>query len=95
MNQFSKLAAAVAAVALLCFASGAVRAQTTQPATPGAKTSTPAAATSAPAPSSTSSKPRSTVSMECSKEADAKGLHGKARKEFRSECKKNAMGKQG
>jgi hypothetical protein len=30
--------------------------------------------------------------MECSKEADAKGLHGKARREFRSECKKNAMG---
>jgi hypothetical protein len=33
--------------------------------------------------------------MECSKEADAKGLHGKARKEFRSECRKNAMGKPG
>ena len=31
--------------------------------------------------------------MECSKEADAKGLHGKERKKFRSECKKAAMGK--
>jgi hypothetical protein len=28
--------------------------------------------------------------QECSKEADAKGLHGKARKEFRSKCKKGA-----
>jgi hypothetical protein len=29
-------------------------------------------------------------SQECSKEADAKGLHGKARKEFRAKCKKAA-----
>lgn len=29
-------------------------------------------------------------SIECSKEADAKGLHGKAREKFRSECKHNA-----
>jgi hypothetical protein len=29
-------------------------------------------------------------SQECSKEADAKGLHGKARKTFRSKCKKAA-----
>jgi len=27
---------------------------------------------------------------ECSKEADAKGLHGKERKKFRAECKKAA-----
>ncbi len=26
-------------------------------------------------------------SLECSKEADAKGLHGKARRHFRSACK--------
>ena len=36
-------------------------------------------------------KARSAASLECSKEADAKGLHGKARKRFRSECKRNAM----
>jgi hypothetical protein len=30
---------------------------------------------------------RSPASLECSKEADAKGLHGKQRKEFRSKCK--------
>jgi hypothetical protein len=31
-------------------------------------------------------KPRTTASIECSKQADAKGLHGKARKKFRSAC---------
>ena len=30
---------------------------------------------------------RSAKSKECSKEADAKGLHGKARKKFRDACK--------
>jgi len=38
-------------------------------------------------------KPRSAASLECSKQADAKGLHGKERKKFRSECKKDAAGK--
>ena len=31
-------------------------------------------------------------SIECSKQADAKGLHGKERKEFRSKCKKELKG---
>jgi hypothetical protein len=31
-------------------------------------------------------KPRTTASIECSKQADEKGLHGKARKKFRSAC---------
>jgi hypothetical protein len=35
----------------------------------------------------------SAASLECSKEADAKGLHGKERKKFRSECKKAAAEK--
>jgi hypothetical protein len=34
----------------------------------------------------------SAKSIECSKEADAKGLHGKARKHFRSACKHGKMG---
>jgi hypothetical protein len=38
-------------------------------------------------------KPRSAESLECSKEADAKGLKGKERKKFRSECKKEAANK--
>jgi hypothetical protein len=33
------------------------------------------------------------ASLECSKEADAKGLHGKERKKFRSECKKTSADK--
>ncbi len=37
-------------------------------------------------------KERSAKSIECSKEADAKGLHGEARKQFRSECKKGGGG---
>lgn len=38
----------------------------------------------------TVAKPAHTArSIECSKEADAKGLHGKARKHFRSACKHN------
>jgi len=43
---------------------------------------------------SKTAKPRTAESLECSKEADAKGLHGKERKKFRSECKRNAMKKQ-
>jgi hypothetical protein len=33
---------------------------------------------------------RSAASLECSRQADEKGLHGKARKHFRSKCKKEA-----
>lgn len=33
-------------------------------------------------------KERTPISLECSKQADAKGLHGKERREFRSKCKK-------
>jgi hypothetical protein len=36
-------------------------------------------------------KPRSAKSIECSKRADEKGLHGKARHKFRSECKHGKM----
>jgi hypothetical protein len=35
-------------------------------------------------------KPRSAASLECSKEADAKGVHGKERKKMMSDCKKAA-----
>jgi hypothetical protein len=34
----------------------------------------------------TAAAPRSAASVECSKEADAKSLHGAERKKFRSEC---------
>jgi hypothetical protein len=42
---------------------------------------------------SATTKPQSAASIECSKQADAKNLHGKARKEFRSSCKKQMMKK--
>ena len=32
-------------------------------------------------------KARTPESLECSKQADAKGLHGKERKKFRAQCK--------
>ena len=53
-----------------------------------AQTTAPAAKTEAKAPMV-----HSAASLECSKEADAKGLHGKERKKFRSECKKTAAEK--
>jgi psiF repeat len=42
----------------------------------------------AQATSRATTKPQSAASIECSKQADAKNLHGKARKQFRSSCKK-------
>ena len=64
---------------------GAALAQTTgQTATaPSAQT------TAAPAKAAKPTAPRSAISLECSKQADAKGLHGKPRKTFRSQCKKD------
>ena len=53
-----------------------------------AQTPAPAAKTESKAPVV-----RTAASLECSKEADAKGLHGKERKKFRSECKKAAADK--
>ena len=34
-------------------------------------------------------KPRTAISLECSKQADAKGLHGKERRTFRAKCKRD------
>ena len=76
---------AVLAVASL-FLTGSAFAQTPAPAAPDAK--------AAPMAKTTKAKPEQTAeSKECSTQADAKGLHGKERKKFRSECKKEAMGK--
>jgi hypothetical protein len=36
---------------------------------------------------------RSAASLECSKQADDKGLHGKARKTFRAKCLKSMKNK--
>jgi len=90
MTKISSLATATAVVSLLLM--GAVSAQTTAPAkTDATKTE---AKTDAKAPAEKKAeKPRTSASLECSKEADAKGLHGKERRKFRSECKKTAAEK--
>ena len=59
----------------------------------GAAYALDAAATPTPSPTATAAaKPDKAAvearSQECSKEADAKGLHGKERKKFREKCKK-------
>lgn len=77
MTRISALATATAVASLLLM--GAASAQTAAPKTDAPKTETAKTA-----------KPRTAASLECSKEADAKGLHGKERKKFRSECKANA-----
>ena len=76
---FTTRLAAVALASLL--ATGTAFAQTAAPAT-----KTDAAATADKKPP----KERSAESLDCSTQADAKGLHGKERKKFRSECIKNA-----
>src|SRR5437763_6737059 len=79
MTIASRTAAAAAFASLLLMSSA--YAQTTPPAAAPAATEKKA------------EKPRTAASLECSKEADAKGLHGKERKKFRSDCKKGAAPK--
>jgi hypothetical protein len=78
MMTIASRTAVAAAFASLLFLSSAY-AQTTAPAAAPAATK--------------AEKPRSAASLECSKEADAKGLHGKERKKFRSDCKKASADK--
>jgi CelD/BcsL family acetyltransferase involved in cellulose biosynthesis len=80
MMTIASRTAAAAAFASLLFLSSAY-AQTTAPAAAPATTE------------KKTEKPRSAASLECSKKADAKGLHGKERKKFRSDCKKAAADK--
>jgi hypothetical protein len=95
MITFSSRAAATAIASLLLMSSAF--AQTTTPATPvpAAKTAPAPKATPAPkaAAEKKAEKPRTAASLQCSKDADAKGLHGKERKKFMSECKKAAADK--
>jgi invasion protein IalB len=83
MMTLSTRAAAIALASLLL--TGSAFAQTAAPA-PAAKTAPAPKAEKAPVV-------HTAASLECSKEADAKGLHGKERKKFRSECKKAAADK--
>jgi len=87
MTTISSRVAATAFASLLLMSSAF--AQTTAPATP-APTPTPKMA---PAEKKAEKPARTAASLECSKEADDKGLKGKERKKFRSECKKAAADK--
>jgi phosphate-selective porin len=90
MMTFSSRAAATAVASLLL--SGSAFAQMTTPATPAPAATTAPAPKMAPAAKKTE-KPRTAASLQCSKDADAKGVHGKERKKFMSECKKAAADK--
>ncbi|WP_441233585.1 PsiF family protein [Bradyrhizobium sp. 930_D9_N1_4] len=80
---FTSRLAVVALSSLL--ATGTAFAQT---AAPAAKTDAKTT-TAAPADKKVT-KERTAESLECSKQADAKGLKGKERKKFRRDCKKDA-----
>ncbi len=78
MTKFGKYLGLIALAGTL--ATGPVLAQTA----PATTTAPAAKSTPAVAPK----KERTAISKKCSADADAKGLHGKARKKFRDECKK-------
>ena len=87
MTKIFSLVTATAVASLLL--TGAVSAQTAAP----AKTEAPKTETKAPA-AKKAEKPRTPGSLECSRQADEKGLKGKERKKFRSACKKEAAEKE-
>jgi hypothetical protein len=97
MTKISSLVTATAIASLLLM--GAASAQTTAP----AKTEAPKTDTTKTEPTKTEAKapaekkaekPRTPGSLECSKQADEKGLKGKERKKFRSACKKEFADKE-
>jgi hypothetical protein len=90
MMTFSSRAAVTAVASMLLMSSAF--AQTTTPATPAPAAKTAPAPKMAPAEKK-AEKPRTAASLQCSKDADAKGVHGKERKKFMSECKKAAADK--
>ena len=92
MIKISSLVTATAIASLLLM--GAVSAQTAAPTTaPATKTEAPKTETKAPA-AKKAERPRKPGSLECSKQADEKGLKGKERKKFRSACKKEFADKE-
>jgi psiF repeat len=94
MTTLSSRAVATAFASLLLM--GSAFAQTPAPTTPvpAAKATTKMAPGEKMAPAEKKAeKPRTAASLECSKEADTKGIHGKERKKFMSECKKAAADK--
>jgi phosphate-selective porin len=80
----------LAATFISLMLAGSASAQTTAPTAPAAPATkmAPAKPHSEKAASSKEKTERTAASLECSTQADAKGLHGKERKKFRSDCKK-------
>ena len=74
---------AVTAALLLVIGAGSAVAQNPPAAT------TPAPAAQPAAPTAMTPDAKKALSKSCTDQANAKGLHGKERKKFRSECKHN------
>ena len=93
MTKISSFATAAAIASVLLM--GSAFAQTAAPAAKDATKTETKSETKAPAEKAEKkeAKPRTAQSLECSKEADAKGLKGKERKKLRSECKKGGAEK--
>jgi hypothetical protein len=96
MTLFEMRRLAIASAVLGCWVAGPAFAQATTPAAaPAAMAPAAASAPMAKPAAGKMAKPaagkmdKAAVSKECSKEADAKSLHGKERKAFRSKCKMN------
>ena len=88
MRTFAAVAGLVLLSSPLALAQTAATITPASPAPRGAKpakTATPSVA--APGANTTG---HSAVAVDCSKQADAKGLHGKARASFRASCKAGA-----
>jgi len=83
--RFATLAAAAALSLCASFAVAQTPAAKPAPAPAAAPAATPAPAAK---PAKPAAKPRTAKSLQCSKDADAKNIHGKARKKFMSECKR-------
>ncbi|AYG57947.1 PsiF family protein [Rhizobium jaguaris] len=89
-----RLVAILAATAVVALIGTSAMAQTTTPSTttttPMTTTTKPAGTMAKPKAATTTQKTAQTdISKACSAQADAKGLHGKERSKFRSQCKKS------
>ncbi len=74
---------------VLLLSTGAALAQAPADSKPATDSKPAAAAPPAPAMTGNERTDRRAISKACSEQATAKGLHGKERKTFRSECRKN------
>jgi hypothetical protein len=85
-NFYTKLVAAAAALAIsACVVSAQTTAPAPAPATPAPKAAT-TAPTTPPKKAFVPKKATTPAGIKCSADADAKGLHGKERRKFRSTC---------